>query len=208
MRCAARRRRGSRSRAEAIENPLHVVGIASPGVLVPFRRGRIPDHDSTEHLRILVNIRGNQRNNLCRRHVVHGAYGRSLIAGQANKKFGRRVGAVPDDIGPSVVVEAGAQDVDEVISATFRVVVELRPDEVKRGIGDGVAELLVGQAAPGSSREVELLIWLLGEVSAQFICNDSIAYRLGLERRQEEVAKDGTYQSRHCTQCQSRSHRW
>lgn len=66
---------------------------------------------------------------------------------------------------------AGEEVVDR---GTARVVVELNPDEIEGGIRDGVAELVIGDRALGSSRKVEPPRRHLLETIAQTIGHDGV----------------------------------
>ena len=96
-----------------------------------------------------------------------------ITSQKANEKLRRRVGATLNDVHPVSVVET---TVHEVRCRTALGVVELHPDEIKCGVGNSIAELLIRDSALRRTRDVESLIGVFGVMGPEAVDHRSISY--------------------------------
>jgi hypothetical protein len=125
-------------------------------------------------LRVQLHVCLNQRSHLSGGQIV-ARISSSLGSRKANEQLGLRVAAGLDDIDPVTKVEA-ASALDKVSGRASSGVVELHPNEIEERVGDGIAELRIGDLALRSTRDVERLVRVLGEVGSQTVDHGSVDY--------------------------------
>ena len=145
----SRRGRRRRLRTVPVKDRLHVVRIGPTIDDIIVRCSCLPEHNTTESLGILVHVLGNQGLDLGRIQVEslnsHARAGR-----QTNKELRVRVSAVLDDIHPFVEVESRVPiALHKVPSRASFSIVKLDPDKIERSVGNGVAQLSIGNRALG-----------------------------------------------------------
>lgn len=143
------RGRGRGLRTVPVKDRLHVVRIGPTVDDIVVRRSCLPEHNTTESLGVLVRVLGNQGLNLGRVQV-ESLNGHVRAGRQTDKELRIRVSAVLDDIHPFVEVEPRvAIALDKVPSRASFSIVELDPDEIERSVGNGVAQLSIGNRTLG-----------------------------------------------------------
>ena len=143
------RRRGCRRRLRTVpvKDRLHVVRIGATVDDIIVRRSCLPEHNTTEGLRILVHVLGNQGLNFGRVQV-ESLNGHVRTGRQTDKQFRVRVGAVLDNSYPFIVVESRvAIALHKVPGRASFSIVKLHPDEIEHSVGNGVAQLSIGDRA-------------------------------------------------------------
>lgn len=145
-----RRRRcrcGCRLRSVPVKDCLHVVRIGPAVDDIVVRCSCLPEHNTTKSLGILVHVLRNQRLNLGRIQVET-LNGHVRTGRQTDKELRVRVCAAHDDFHPVIKVESRVPiALHKVSSRASFSIVELDPDKIKCGVGDGVAQLSVGNRA-------------------------------------------------------------
>ena len=173
---------GRRGRSTAFEDLLHLLVVGQTGsVFVVLRIGRLPQHDTTKDIRVPSHIPADKRVHLTGFQIVT-LVGGSGGGGKTDEELGVRVGAGLDDGGPFIEVEV-AGTVGEVASRAPGGVVELHPDEIESGIGDGTTKLSIGSGTLGSRGDVELLVGVLLEAESKTIDHSLPAYAGVCEHR-------------------------
>lgn len=162
-------------RRAAVKNLLHLIRIGeASGRDVILGMSSLPQHDTTKMLRVQLHVSLNQRGHLSGAQV-EARMSSSLSSRKTNEQLGLRVAAGLDDIDPFAKVEA-ASALDKVPGRASSGVVELHPDEIEERVGDGIAELLIGGLALRSTRDVERLVRVLGEVGSQTVDHGRVVY--------------------------------
>lgn len=163
-------------RRAAVKNLLHLIRIGeASGRDVILGISSLPQHDTTKMLRVQLHVGLNQRGHLSGAQVEARLSSSSLSSRKTNEQLGLRVAAGLDDIDPFAKVEA-ASALDKVPGRASSGVVELHPDEIEERVGDGIAELLIGDLALRSTRDVERLVRVLGEVGSQTVDHGRVVY--------------------------------
>lgn len=135
--------------------------------------GGLPQHNTTEVLRVLVHISLDKGLHLVRGEVESSVSG-SLGSGKTDEELSIGVGALLDDTDPLIEVElAGAVDI--VRSRATLGVVKLNPEEIKVRVGNSVAELSIGDGALGSTGDVVGLLGARGVMLAQTIDHGGVS---------------------------------
>lgn len=139
------RRRGRRHRGTIPEDMFHFLGIVQScnQIDVVLSGSSLPQHNTSERIRVQVRVCLNQSSHLSRREIEFLSSGiRSCW--KTNEEFGIRVHGISDDIDPVIKVEM-ASVIHKVPCRTALGVVELNPDEVECSMVDGIVELRIGK---------------------------------------------------------------
>lgn len=166
-------RRCDRERSVIVQNLLDVLSVGFSIDDVVVTGGGLPKHNTTEVLGVLVHVSLDEGLHLVGGQVESSVSG-SLGSGKTDEQLSIGVGALLDDTDPVIEVElAGAMDI--VRSRTTLGVVKLNPEEIKVRIGNGVAELSIGDGALGSTGDVVCLLGARGVMLPQTIDHGSVS---------------------------------